>query len=172
MDQLIHDHLVIGIVDSSLSERLQMDSELNLTKAMTVIWQQEAVRSQQTILHKPTEDQLGSLTSAKSQKSSGKPHKSQSGNISDHKTCSRCEKGNHNRDKCPAKDATCFKCQKKGYFSSQYFLKEKAGQNSVYADTSTSADFTQSANGSDPTTFLDVETKQFGQLHWKWMIRK
>ena len=153
-DELIRDRLVVGIVDSSLSERLQMDSELTLAKAMTVIRQQEAVRSQQSVLHKPIEEQLGSLRSAKSQKPTGKSRKSQSGNTSEHKTCSRCGKGSHSRDKCPAKDATCFKCQKKGHFSLQCFSKEKAGQDSVYVDTS--ADSTHSTHDSDSTTFLDV----------------
>ena len=38
-DELIRNRLIVGIVDSSLSERLQMDSELTLAKAMTAIRQ-------------------------------------------------------------------------------------------------------------------------------------
>jgi len=42
--------VVVGIRDSSLSARLQMDSELTLEKARRLVWQQEAVRGQQAIL--------------------------------------------------------------------------------------------------------------------------
>ena len=41
-DQMIRDRLVVGIRDSTLSERLQMDAELTLEKAMKTIRQREA----------------------------------------------------------------------------------------------------------------------------------
>ena len=46
-DELICDRIVIGIRDTSLSERLQMDLELMLQKAKTVVRQREAVHEQQ-----------------------------------------------------------------------------------------------------------------------------
>ena len=38
------------LFDSPLSEKLQMDAELTLEKAITVVRQSEAVRKQQTVL--------------------------------------------------------------------------------------------------------------------------
>ena len=52
-EQLIRDRIVVGICDSSLSAKLQMDSELTLEKAKRLVRQQEAVRGQQAILSKP-----------------------------------------------------------------------------------------------------------------------
>ena len=49
-DELIHDRIVVGIRDASLSKRLQMDPELMLEKAKTVIQQREAVREQQVTI--------------------------------------------------------------------------------------------------------------------------
>ena len=49
-DELIRDRIVVGIRDASLSERLQMDLELTLEEAKTVIQQREAVREQQVTI--------------------------------------------------------------------------------------------------------------------------
>ena len=43
-DQLIRDRLVVGIADAMLSEKLQMDKDLKLEKAITIIKQAEQVR--------------------------------------------------------------------------------------------------------------------------------
>ena len=48
--QLICDRIVVGIRDALLSERLQMDPELMLEKAKTVVQQREAVCEQQVTL--------------------------------------------------------------------------------------------------------------------------
>ena len=49
-DELIRDRLVVGLLNAPLSEKLQMDAELTLEKAITVVRQSEAVRKQQTVL--------------------------------------------------------------------------------------------------------------------------
>ena len=48
---MIRDQLVVGIRDSSLSERLQLDANLTLEKAKIAIRQKEAVQEQQGILN-------------------------------------------------------------------------------------------------------------------------
>ena len=55
-EQLIQDRIVVGIRDSSLSTKLQMDADLTLEKAKQLVRQQEAVRGQQAILNKPEEE--------------------------------------------------------------------------------------------------------------------
>ena len=49
-DKLIRDRIVVGIRDASLSERLQMELEMTLKKAKTVVQQREAVRKQQVTI--------------------------------------------------------------------------------------------------------------------------
>ena len=54
-DQMIRDRLVVGIRDTALSERLQLDCDLTLEKATKAIRQKEAVHEQQSVLnHGPT----------------------------------------------------------------------------------------------------------------------
>ena len=50
-DELIRDCLVVGIRDSSLSERLQLESELTLDRAKQLIHQRESVQCQQELLN-------------------------------------------------------------------------------------------------------------------------
>ncbi len=47
---MIRDCLVVGILDSSLSQQLQLDAELTLDKAKTKVRQREAVGEQQKVL--------------------------------------------------------------------------------------------------------------------------
>ena len=42
-DEMIRDHLVVGIRDSSLSKKLQLDPALTLEKAKKAICQSEAI---------------------------------------------------------------------------------------------------------------------------------
>ena len=50
--EMIRDRLVVGIRDSSLSERLQMDDALTLEKANKLVRQRDAVKEQQSFLKK------------------------------------------------------------------------------------------------------------------------
>ena len=53
--EMIHDRVVVCIRDKSLSERLQMESDLTLEKAKKLIRQSEAVQQQQGILKSSNE---------------------------------------------------------------------------------------------------------------------
>ena len=69
---MIRDRIVVGIRDSSLSAKLQMDPDLTLEKAKQVVHQQEAVRKQQAILNKPEgEIPVQAFSSRKPAKKSG-----------------------------------------------------------------------------------------------------
>ena len=49
-DEMIRDRLVVGIRDATLSQRLQLDSDLTLEKAKREVRQKEAVQEQQLTL--------------------------------------------------------------------------------------------------------------------------
>ena len=49
-EQLIQDRLVVGILDSVLSEKLQLDPNLDLEKAKKAIRLKEAVQESQHVL--------------------------------------------------------------------------------------------------------------------------
>ena len=46
-DQMMRDWIVVGIRDAKLSEKMQMDANLTLEKAITMSHQSEYVKSQQ-----------------------------------------------------------------------------------------------------------------------------
>ena len=46
-DEMIRDRLVVGLRDANLSEKLQLDSELTLEKAIAMAHQSESVKLQQ-----------------------------------------------------------------------------------------------------------------------------
>ena len=49
-DEMIRDRIVVGISDAKLSEKLQLNRELTLEKAVTQVRQQELIREQQSTL--------------------------------------------------------------------------------------------------------------------------
>ena len=52
-DELIRDRIVLGIRDKALSERLQLEADLTLEKAVNLVRQKEVVRKQQSLITRP-----------------------------------------------------------------------------------------------------------------------
>ena len=135
-DQLIRDLIVVGIRDSKLSEKMQLDPDLTLEKAITLARQSETVKKQQPVIRGQIEpeanlDAVKTRYKSKQQSSSqNKPpprqqhaHKQHSGK------CNRCGRSpTHNRNNCPARDATCHKCSKKGHYASVCKSKNTVGE--------------------------------------------
>lgn len=131
-DNMIRDRLVVGIRDTSLSQQLQIDSELTLEKAKQRIRQREAVSEQQRELKGATLEatDLEELHSRSRKGFRGrrytKPSTKATASDSPKTTpsrCRRCGKPSHPRDKCPAKDAVCHRCHKKGHYGSRCLTK-------------------------------------------------
>ena len=120
-DELIRDRLVVGIRDSALSERLQLEPELTLDKAKKLICQRESVRTQQDILQRPLIKQESSSLDAVKQFPTRRklPAIPPTSDKPTFNKCRRCGTGAHPRQSCPAKEATCFRCNRRGHFSSQ-----------------------------------------------------
>ena len=128
-DEMIRDRFVVGLADQKLSEKLQLDADLTLEKAINSVRQSESVRSQQSVV-RGQEDasqpaKVDRVHKSKPQKSlrtslnlQGKTYKQSVGqNDVSNDVCKRCGKSPaHKRTQCPAKDAHCRKCKKKGHF--------------------------------------------------------
>ena len=151
-EEMLRDRLVVGIRDISLSERLQMDSELTLEKAMKMVRQKEAVHEHNSQLQGNLETKdSGDLSLLKHQSASSPRQGTQSHRRvpGTKKTkskkatqaaaqCTRCGKIAHTRgEQCPASSATCHKCKRKGHFASQCFSKTvKATADDIILDSS------------------------------------
>ena len=146
-DKMIHDRLVVGIKDASLSQQLQLHLELTLEKAKTKVRQREAVGQQQQelkgamLLNATTMEAVHAGKPFCSRKlTRGKPSappfsKTQHNPHTSNKTCSGCRKAAHPRDKCPVKDAECHQCHKKGHYGNQFFSKQMAAINTPTSTT-------------------------------------
>lgn len=137
-DEMIRDRLVVGIRDELLSERLQMEADLNLEKAKKLIRQSEAVQQQQGIL-KSSNKMLESIAKSKANSKFTKTHKRlvpllkavqkkqiTRQPVTNAKLCRRCGKASYPRQSCPAKVAICRQCNRKGHFAAQCLSKTVA----------------------------------------------
>ncbi|UYV79403.1 K02A2.6-like [Cordylochernes scorpioides] len=91
-EQLIRDRIVVGVRDKALSERMQLDSELTLEKAVKMVRQQEAVRQQQVDLQRPSTSQKVNQVKFNSKKQSPKQQQQPS---------RKKEKSAKTRSRCP-----------------------------------------------------------------------
>ena len=101
-----------------MPERLQLDPELTLGKAVTIMWLSELVHEQQSFLSRE-ETGLASIDAVRISKRSVKRTSKTSVGIGHFLQirCSRCGKSpNHDIKACPAEHAICRKCGKKGHF--------------------------------------------------------
>ena len=141
---MIRDRIVVGLLDDGLSEKMQLDPNLTLEKAVSMARQSEAVHKQQGIVrgtsHKSSElesDTLESVNSRRGDKIKSATQELRSpgntttnrqptrGQRSQNNKCSRCGKTPwHHRQQCPAKDAQCHKCQRSGHYSACCYSRQ------------------------------------------------
>ena len=131
-DQMIRDRLVVGLRDAVLSEKLQMDPDLSLQKAISTARQSEAVKMQQSVVRGDSRTNVDAIRAKQHYvKPKPQPKKGQPKAPNPHtrvelpqKTCIRCGRAPfHSRDFCPARNAKCHKCKKTGHFQLQCRMK-------------------------------------------------
>ncbi|XP_054871220.1 uncharacterized protein K02A2.6-like [Amphiprion ocellaris] len=121
-DELIRDRLVVGLGDTSLAERLQMDKDLTLEKAINQARQSEVIKRQQTNIRGENKVEIDAVTMKFKKKpafkSPGQPKQVTKTKTTNEKSCYRCGKTPaHGKGQCPAKDVTCRSCGKRGHYS-------------------------------------------------------
>ena len=136
--EMLRDRIVVGLRDTTLSERLQLDPDLTLEKAKRTARQKEAVNEHRQELQgdgtKPNpivveEVRSGGPAGARGGFAGVTGGSSKQGGASRRKGGNQCQRcgNNHTRsEQCPARNATCFQCHRKGHFGSQCFSKTVA----------------------------------------------
>ena len=124
-EEMIRDCLVVGIRDSALSQKLQLDDKLALKTAKTSIRQKEAVHKQQQTLKgadgstsNSSNVEVVANRKARVSHTHRKSRNPAQGKPKAGEKCGRCGRERHPRAKCPAKDAQCHSCGRKGHYSS------------------------------------------------------
>ncbi|UYV79930.1 hypothetical protein LAZ67_18001125, partial [Cordylochernes scorpioides] len=121
-EQLIRDRIVVGVRDKALSERMQLDSELTLEKAVKMVRQQEAVRQQQVDLQRPSTSQKVNQVKFNSKKQSPKqqqqPSRKKEKSAKTRSRCPKCGGFTHREGQaCRAEGQKCNLCSKTGHFA-------------------------------------------------------
>ncbi|UYV69107.1 K02A2.6-like [Cordylochernes scorpioides] len=121
-EQLIRDRIVVGVRDKALSERMQLDSELTLEKAVKMVRQQEAVRQQQVDLQRPSTSQEVNQVKFNSKKQSPKqqqqPSRKKEKSAKTRSRCPKCGGFTHREGQaCRAEGQKCNLCSKTGHFA-------------------------------------------------------
>ncbi|UYV72447.1 hypothetical protein LAZ67_9003186, partial [Cordylochernes scorpioides] len=121
-EQLIRDRIVVGVRDKALSERMQLDSELTLEKAVKMVRQQEAVQQQQVDLQRPSTSQKVNQVKFNSKKQSPKqqqqPSRKKEKSAKTRSRCPKCGGFTHREGQaCRAEGQRCNLCSKTGHFA-------------------------------------------------------
>ena len=163
-EEMLRDRLVVGIRDVALSERLQMDSELTLEKAMKMVRQKEAVHEHNSQLQGKLETKDSGDLSLLKQKNVSTPRQGipperrEMGTKKTKSKCTRCGKTTHKRgEQYPAINITCHKCKRKGHFAFQCFSKTVIAANDQVSLDSSFLDAMMSESQTSWSTELLLE---------------
>ncbi|KXJ13677.1 hypothetical protein AC249_AIPGENE14280 [Exaiptasia diaphana] len=119
---MIRDRIVVGLQDGKLAEKLQLDSQLTLEKAVNQARQGEAVKKQQTVVRAQSaapeveKPKVNVINRQRRKQNKSKRSNSDKTTVNTDTTCGRCGRSKHPQKSCPAKDATFHRCKKKGHF--------------------------------------------------------
>ena len=116
---MIRDRIVDGLRDKASSEKLQLESDLTLKKAVNLARQKELIRQQHDVSRPKGQQAIGSIDRLKFKNSTDKKFPSTTKftrpKVNPTNTnCSQCGGKPHKRHECPAKDSACNDCKKGG----------------------------------------------------------
>ena len=150
-DDMIRDRIVVGLLNGKLSEKLQLDPDLTLTKAVYMARQSESVKKQHVLMRndfkESSEIKTGELTKKvdfvkgrEKGRQKFKPHVEQKNSkktshaTTKYQRCERCGKSpGHAKGNCPARYSVCRKCSKKGHWEAVCKTKTVAEIDEEYA---------------------------------------
>ena len=119
-EEMIRDRIVVGIRDNKLSQKMQLEPELTLKKAIDLARQCESVKKQQPTVRGQDTEQVAVAAIRKKygrQQSKNPISPSTHPALNHIHSCTRCgQSPKHDKRNCPAKDSICHKCHKKGHF--------------------------------------------------------
>ena len=133
-DNLIWDQIVVGVVDDSLSYRLQAKADLTLEMAVQISRQAEARKQNKDLIWGSTTSEMATDSTCvdlvephkKDLKSAIKPENGV--RPKSERKCMWCGGEQHKRQSCPAKDVTCNSCHKRGHFQAVCLSKKQTAQ--------------------------------------------
>ena len=113
---MIRDRIVVGLLNAKLAEKLQLQADLTLVKAVNEARQSEQVKKQQALMRNDFTESA-SKSDQEVDAVNYKARKNYKSTDSNKSQCPRCGKSpSHGRFMFPAKDSVCHKCSGKGHW--------------------------------------------------------
>ena len=131
-DEMIRDRIVVGIRNSALSEKLQLDPRLTLDSAISQVRQSEAIKQQQPLLRGGKPDTpVGAVHKGRggprAYRGSGS-YNTPTSHKQPQDVCPWCgRRPAHSKAQCPAKDQLCNNCHKRGHYKAVCRSTAKVG---------------------------------------------
>ena len=129
-DGLIRDRIVVGVLDDTLSDRLQAKADLTLEQAVQMSHQTEARKQSRDLIRGKTVPSSASHSSGvdlvEKHKPDKKSTKTNDTRSKSERKCIWCGRRQHRRKLCPAKEVTCSNCHKQGHFHTVCLSKKQA----------------------------------------------
>ena len=143
-DQQTQDRIVIGVSDKTVSQKLQLKSDLMLETVIQIARQSELVKSQVTDQSSYVPKDLDEVhTKKKPVHSSGRKAKWKKEDPSEkqgEKNCGRCDLHHTKPEHCSARGEKCSKCQRVGHFAAVCWSKSVSGEENADGATKGSRD--------------------------------
>lgn len=123
-DEMIRDQLIEHVINPSIRERLLLEPDLSLDKAVTIATQVESAVQQATTITADSRAPVQAVqprphVPKKKYKQYTRPNKPSNAVATSSRSCFRCGSDKHlaNFPQCPAAKATCKSCHKVGHFA-------------------------------------------------------
>ena len=170
-EDMIRDRLVAGILDKTVSEELQLKSDLTLAKAIEIARHSELVKGQMSQLNQAQASGSSKTVAevAKSRRgkgsSRGAPRNydrgkdsradSQKSSSASSGSCDKCGYV-HEECKCPARRAKCHNCHRHGHYASQCKAprRDRGRRTSNRSAREVAVDDSDYSDSDDPSYFL------------------
>lgn len=116
-DEQIRDRIVIGITDKEVSQKLQLEADLTLERAVQLARQSELIKQQSAEHVESRVNEVRRKQYSNARRCYDKQQHSQGQKHSEAKqSCQRCNRMHDKYERCPARDKRCRKCNKMGHF--------------------------------------------------------
>ncbi|XP_063042998.1 uncharacterized protein K02A2.6-like [Engraulis encrasicolus] len=120
-DEQIRDRIVIGILDTEVSQKLQLEGDLTLERAIQLAQQSEQIKKQSVERAECSVNAVGQRGQAGWKRGKGMRQRdgrnsSKQDESSKQNGCPRCGRTHTREERCPARDKKCRRCGKLGHF--------------------------------------------------------
>ena len=160
-DEILRDHLVFGICDSKVRERLLRQSALTLAKTDEICRAAKSMSLQMKVFEENSSTSIHAVKPGREQAKSSETEKST------YRECWNCGyRHEHKKEACPALGKTCNKCNKRNHFAAK--CRSQRSVKAVAADEDRDEVFQTGSEGNlDDTQLITLKLESGNYLRFQ-----